>query len=108
MAKKPKLCGDCAEVIPAAADWPALARLGGHRCEVCDKLLCPQCIRVDVAGTVYCEDCAEDQDIEVGTPCVVCACSQLAACEGGCSWVHDVDAGEPPRCSKCPAPKGAG
>jgi hypothetical protein len=104
MARKPKICDQCGEQLPPAGEWPALKTLGGNRCESCDKLLCPQCLRVDVAGTVYCEDCAEAVEVDVSQACVVCGCSQHAACEGGCSWAHDVDAGESPRCSRCPKP----
>lgn len=106
-SRRPRVCGFCGEYIPGPAEWPALARLEGNRCEACDKLLCPRCVRVDAAGTVYCEDCAEGAEIEVGQACVVCGCSDLAACPGGCSWTHDPTAGELPRCSKCPPPKGS-
>ena len=97
-------CDDCGEEIPRAADWPALKSLDGHHCEECGKALCPRCVRVDVGGTVFCEDCAEDLDVDVSPACIVCGCTEHAGCEGGCSWAHDEAAGEVPRCSRCPKP----
>lgn len=100
-AKPPRICGDCADPLPADSARPEIEKGLSIRCSGCGLELCPKCIRMGIDGRAWCEDCAEDAGENVSPVCHKCGCTEYDACTGGCWWDYDPTKDEAPLCSAC-------